>query len=380
MSAQGWLGKDLVIALDGEPIAAVRAKSVSYAATPIDITDGESNGFRRILEVADSFTVDVDVDGVCTVDNYALLLEQWYGEVFSDVEVRHPDGSVEIPEDGAFLSALSRSGEHGGMVSFQARFAFSGAITSNTVAPVLNAAQYGENIRLVWSAATVPDTPVDFYVIFRRIDDDPFEYLDGVSGDVLTYLDEDSFNEGEVVEYYVVAYGQATSELESNRDAVTYEPFGGIFAGRYDSMGYPWIIGRHVSNVLLEALNLGSTHGDPLPGTTILVAADGYISPVQNGVFGVEGFLLLLQGDSSTPAADAFTSLVVNGVTYLSADCDPVADYNDMQWHGAAGERPTPPHNAETSGTNTPGANVRAWFWPVQAGLVDGEPYSLTFS
>lgn len=376
MSAQGWIGKNLAIALNGEVIAAVRAKSVRYAAQPIDITDGESNGFRRILEVADSFTVEVDVDGVATSANYATLRDHWYGEAFSDVEIRHADGGVEAPEDGAFLAALSCTGEHGDAVSFQARFLFSGAVMSNQVAPVLNATQYGENIRLVWSAATVPDGPVDSYDIYRRLNGGEFEWWDFVAGDVLTYVDEDLFEDGDEVTYYVVAYGQATTVLESNQDTVLWEPFGGIIVEEYQSLGEPWLIGYDsVDFFFLESGTFGSLHGDPLPGVDIIVAMDAHVAPVQNGVFGVAGFFLVLEGDSFTPEADEFTSLTINGVTYLTADCSAAANIDAMQCLQNEPPRPAEPHLAQTA---TDG-NRRAWFWPVQAGLVDGEPYTTTF-
>jgi predicted secreted protein len=124
MSAQGWVGRQLRIAIDGEVVAAVRGKSVSFARSPIDISDGEMDGFRRLAAEADVSTVDVSVEGVCTEANWPALHALWAGDALAPVSVLHPNGA--ITSGDAFLSGLSRTAESGGYVAFSATLQLTG--------------------------------------------------------------------------------------------------------------------------------------------------------------------------------------------------------------------------------------------------------------
>jgi hypothetical protein len=129
MSVIGWNGRELKILVAGLVIAAVRTKRVSHAADSIDLSEGEDDGFRHLDPQPDTRSVEVSVEGVATVDNWRFLIDEWYGNFFTDVEIQHPDGSIETPEDGAFLRALDHTGEYKGHVAFSATFLLSGLVT-----------------------------------------------------------------------------------------------------------------------------------------------------------------------------------------------------------------------------------------------------------
>jgi predicted secreted protein len=135
MSVQGWVGSTLRIAIDGVIIAAVRTKSVAFGGAAIDITEGEQDGYRRLLGERDERPITVSVEGVATVNNYQRLLTEWYGETLTTVSVLHPDGSSTASPDGAFLNALSHGAEHNGAVSFQAQFTMSGTLAAVPFVP-----------------------------------------------------------------------------------------------------------------------------------------------------------------------------------------------------------------------------------------------------
>jgi predicted secreted protein len=126
MSVIGWVGRTLRIGIDGQILAAVRAKSVAYVNTPIDLSDGERNGFRRLAEQGDVRSIDVSVDGVATVENWPVLRDAWEGEEFVSLTIEQPDGSTFTAD--AVLAALSRTGEHSGAVGFSASFQLSGVL------------------------------------------------------------------------------------------------------------------------------------------------------------------------------------------------------------------------------------------------------------
>ena len=129
MSAVGYPGRTLRLVRGGEVIAAVRAKTVTHTAESIDVTDGERDGWRRLLDEHDVISVTIEVEGVATSENYKWMLEEWYGSSFTDIVIIHPNGTLAIAEDGAWLQTLEKLGEHNGAVTFTASFTLSGLVT-----------------------------------------------------------------------------------------------------------------------------------------------------------------------------------------------------------------------------------------------------------
>lgn len=124
MSERGYKGKTLAILLNGQRIAAVRAKSVAHTRTPIDRSDEENTGWRYLDRKVDTRSISISCEGVATINNYPLI-QEWLGNSFSDVSIQHADGTIDEPTGGAFLQSLTYSGEHDGYVAFEASFIFS---------------------------------------------------------------------------------------------------------------------------------------------------------------------------------------------------------------------------------------------------------------
>lgn len=129
MSTIGYNGRALQILKGGTVIAAVRTKSVSHNREPVEVTTDDSDGNRVLLPNPAMRSLDVQVDGVATADNYAQWIADWNGNVFQDITIRHPDGTVEEAENGFFLGNLENSGEHDGAVEFSAQLMSSGPMT-----------------------------------------------------------------------------------------------------------------------------------------------------------------------------------------------------------------------------------------------------------
>jgi len=135
MSEIGYPGRLLKVYLRGALIAAVRTKSVSRTANPIDETDGEDNGFR-FIRGADLLAQQVSVAGVATSENYGVLLEEFEGNTLAEFVIEHAiTGYTEAPTDGAFLTSLEYHGEHNGHVAFSATFVWSGSVTVTYTPP-----------------------------------------------------------------------------------------------------------------------------------------------------------------------------------------------------------------------------------------------------
>lgn len=110
-------------------IAAVRTKSATRAREPVDVTNDDDNGNRTLLPEPGLRSVDVQVEGVASAANYAWMLQEWNGNVMSDIFIQNADGSKEEAADGFFMGNLEHSGESAGDVAFTATFMSSGAIT-----------------------------------------------------------------------------------------------------------------------------------------------------------------------------------------------------------------------------------------------------------
>jgi predicted secreted protein len=127
----GYNGRALKIRKDGVVIAAVRTKTITHGREPVDVTSDDSNSNRTLLPVPGMRQLDVSIEGVSTVDNYQDFLTNWNGDLFQDVTIEHPDGSIEEAEHGFFLGNLEQTGEYNGHVAFTAQLMSSGAMTVN---------------------------------------------------------------------------------------------------------------------------------------------------------------------------------------------------------------------------------------------------------
>lgn len=117
------------VAAPGPVIAAVRTKSATRAREPVDVTNDDDNGNRTLLPEPGLRSMDVQVEGVASEDNYAWMLQSWNGNLMEDIFIQNADGSKEEAADGFFMGSLEHSGESAGDVAFTATFMSSGAIT-----------------------------------------------------------------------------------------------------------------------------------------------------------------------------------------------------------------------------------------------------------
>jgi predicted secreted protein len=122
-----YLGRNLRILKDGVPIAAVRTKSVRHIKEPIDISDGEDHGHRELLDVADTVSIEISIEGVMTPQHYQDVLADFLANDLIDVEVEYPDGTSISTEDGAYIMGIQYTGEHRNAVTFASTLVLSGS-------------------------------------------------------------------------------------------------------------------------------------------------------------------------------------------------------------------------------------------------------------
>lgn len=128
MSAIGYNGRSLLIKKSDQVIAAVRTKTITHAREPVDVTNDDSDGNRVLLPDPAQRSIDAQIAGVITSNNYQDFLEEWNGSLNSDVTIENADGSTEEAEYGFFLNNLEFTGEYNGHIAFTATLMSSGAV------------------------------------------------------------------------------------------------------------------------------------------------------------------------------------------------------------------------------------------------------------
>lgn len=126
--ATGYNGRTLKILIEGEVVAAVQSRELTHNRESVDVTNDDSDGWRRLLDEPGVKSLDLSVEGVCTVANMNLWINKWNGTTYEDVAVVYPDGTVVTAADGFLLSGLTIGAEHNAHVSFSAELQSSGPI------------------------------------------------------------------------------------------------------------------------------------------------------------------------------------------------------------------------------------------------------------
>lgn len=124
MSAKA--GRDMTISIGGAVIAGCRTKSVSISRTPIDVTDDDDNGVRKLLAEAGQVDIDISVDGI-TKSNVLRNAAKAPDSALSAVIVTF--GGAGTMTGNCFITSYEESGSYQDAVTFSASLSFAGAVT-----------------------------------------------------------------------------------------------------------------------------------------------------------------------------------------------------------------------------------------------------------
>jgi TP901-1 family phage major tail protein len=122
-SVELWRGSALAL------IAGVRTKSITISGEPIDITNDEDAGIRKLMEEPSELSVEIAVSGI--TKNDVLRVESLSTtDRIKATEFRFPGSVASGKLAGDFyLSSYSESGEYQGAATFEATFLSAGAVT-----------------------------------------------------------------------------------------------------------------------------------------------------------------------------------------------------------------------------------------------------------
>lgn len=121
------LGRTLVIAIGGTPIAAVQSKSMTVNDEPVDITSDDDSGERTVMSESGLRSVDLSVEGVQTDDTLKDLALGSGSRLISNITITWDSGDTLA---GSFyLASYEESGASGEDLKFSASLQSSGALT-----------------------------------------------------------------------------------------------------------------------------------------------------------------------------------------------------------------------------------------------------------
>ncbi len=125
-------GRDLIVAVTGTTLVAVRSKGLSISASPVDVTNDDDSGQRILLPDPGVRSAEISVAGV-TEDEVLLtdIMQTVTGRTLKNATVTLPS-SLAVPGTVAgdfFISEFSLRGEHDGAAEFEATLMSAGALT-----------------------------------------------------------------------------------------------------------------------------------------------------------------------------------------------------------------------------------------------------------
>jgi len=118
-------GRDLTISSAGVTIAGVRTKGISVNRTPIDVTNEDDDGVRKLLVEAGEVTVDISMDGVTknsTLRSAALDPTN----ALEALTITFPDASTIT--GSFFITSYEETGTYNDAITFSASLQSAGAL------------------------------------------------------------------------------------------------------------------------------------------------------------------------------------------------------------------------------------------------------------
>lgn len=119
------LGRTAALTWGGSAIGGVKEKGVTINGSAVDITDDNDSGWRTLLTVPGSRSVDITVSGVTKTD--ALKQDVFNGTTTKALTLTYTDGGV---LSGTFyLDPYEDTGPMDDAITYSATFSSSGAVT-----------------------------------------------------------------------------------------------------------------------------------------------------------------------------------------------------------------------------------------------------------
>ena len=121
-----FVGRTVVLEVAGAAVAGARTKSFTIGNEPVDITSDDDSGFRTLLSVAGTKTLDMSVEGV-TKDGSLIALASGSSGLIEDVEMTFP--GIGVVAGDFFVASVELGAAYNEASTFSASFQSSGSYT-----------------------------------------------------------------------------------------------------------------------------------------------------------------------------------------------------------------------------------------------------------
>jgi predicted secreted protein len=127
----GAASRDLLIKKNSVALLGINSKSIAVAKEPIDITTDEDNGYRLLLDVAGTKTLDISFSGVTKDLTMRGIILVDGGQMLTDIEVAFPPFGTQtagdtITGDFFFNGFTENGGGSDGAIEFDGTLQSSG--------------------------------------------------------------------------------------------------------------------------------------------------------------------------------------------------------------------------------------------------------------
>ena len=95
----GAASRDLLVKKNSIALLGINSKSIAVAKEPIDVTTDEDNGYRLLLDVAGTKTLDISFSGVTTDLVMRGIIMVDGGQLLTDIEIEFPPFGVQVAGD-----------------------------------------------------------------------------------------------------------------------------------------------------------------------------------------------------------------------------------------------------------------------------------------
>lgn len=110
----GAASRDLLIKKGATRLLGINSKSIAVANEPIDITTDEDNGFRLLLDVAGTKTLDISFSGVAKDNVIRQLVMTGGSMLLTDITIEYPPIGAQTAGDSIsgdfYLNGLTENG------------------------------------------------------------------------------------------------------------------------------------------------------------------------------------------------------------------------------------------------------------------------------
>jgi hypothetical protein len=133
--AGGGASRDLLINKGASALLGINAKSMAVAGEPIDITTDEDNGYRLLLDVPGTKTLDISFSGVTKDLVMRGIILTGNGLLLTDIEIEFPITGAQITTGDTitgnffFNGWTENGGGSDGAIEFDGTLQSSGAWT-----------------------------------------------------------------------------------------------------------------------------------------------------------------------------------------------------------------------------------------------------------